>query len=171
MTALALVIVIVGFIVAAHQVLSKAETGSAELRRTLREIEDARAMLARKTQDLVGSAKSAEEMAQRYEDEAASLVREADGLAASLDKLIATPRDRVYVSDRNTARAQRLWEVSVTHEAKAKHPVEGFARSWSTGRLYLLTAETEKLAKQRAELRFPGVQGFRIIAIKPATVA
>jgi len=167
--ALSLVIVIVGFIVASHQVLVRADSGSAELRRALREIEFARATVARKSEDLVLSAKSAEETAARYQDEAASMTREADDLAAAIERLVATPRDKIYVSDRNTTRSQRLWEVGVVHEGLASHPVEPYARSWSTGRRYIVSAESERLAKQRAEMRFSGVLGYRIANLKPAS--
>jgi hypothetical protein len=168
-TALALVIVIVGFIVAAHQVMARAEAGASELGRLLREIDGARSALARKAEDLVASAKGAEESAARYEEEAAALSRDAEAAAAALERLLATPREKVYVSDRNPSRSQRLWEVAVAHDGLSRHPAEAFARSWSTGRRYVLSAETEKLARQRAELRFPGVQGFRILGVKPAS--
>ncbi|WP_207484289.1 hypothetical protein [Arenibaculum pallidiluteum] len=169
MIAVALVIVIVGFIVASHQVLVRADSGSAELRRALREIETARAFVARRSEDLVLSTRNAEETANRYQEEATSMTREAEDLAAALERLLAAPREKVYVADRNTARSRRIWEIGVAHEGLTRHQVDAFARSWSTGRRYALVAESEKIAKQRADMRFPGVLGYRVTQVKPAS--
>jgi hypothetical protein len=163
-----LVIVIVGFIVASDKALVRYGRVSAELRRGIREIEASRAVIARKVQDLERSIADAEETAAYLEEEASDLERDALAADAAAERLEASPRDGIYVADRKLARPGQLWEVAVTHEGLARHPVGEYARSWSAGRRYVILAETEKLAHQRAEMRFPASQGYRMAGVKPA---
>lgn len=166
-----LLLTILGFMLAASRALAWSEQRASGLQRILRAIEDDRAAVARRMGDLREQIKSAEATAARLDEEIDKLIKEAEELTQTLARLDSQPREKVYVMDRGPVRSLRLWEAVVMHDGLSRHGVEAFARTWSVGRRYLLCAETETLARRRAEQRFPSETGYRVIGLKAAVLS
>jgi hypothetical protein len=155
---------------AAAAAFQRGEARSADLRLILAGLENERALIARKAEELGAGIADRRATALRLDEETEKLRLEAEELDAAVQRLTVQPRERIFVADRLPGRVRRIWEAAVMHDANARSPAPAFARSWSVGRRYLLTAASEKDARNRADLRFPVAGGFRVIGLKPTVL-
>ncbi|MBP2232038.1 hypothetical protein J2847_005363 [Azospirillum agricola] len=83
-----------------------------------------------------------------------------------LDQKKVAPLDRYFIFDRLEPRPGRFWEVAVRHSAAGMHlgDMRGF-RGWSGIRRYILIADSERDARDRASSRFPRKVGFEVVEV------
>lgn len=170
MTPFLFTLAVVCLMLAAAAAFHHGEARTADLRVMLASLENERALVARKAEELGAGIAAQQATALRLDEEAEKLRLEAEELDATVQRLMARPRDRIFLADRLPGRARRIWEAVVMHDGNARSPAPAFARSWSTGRRYLLAAASEKDARSRADVRFPTAGGFRVIGLKPTVL-
>lgn len=138
--------------------------------RSLKEIE----LLAAIPVELAKNKKSLEkkvadqiEMIGRSKSRIEQLKGEQTQLEDELKRLKARPKDNLYVMERVMQPGQTLWEIMISNDSYFRDvPHEDFRVSWAQGRKYVVSAPSERDARRRAELKFLGSQGYRILQVQ-----
>lgn len=107
---------------------------------------------------------------QKVADTEKRAARAEQELAAMLNDLEARkagPGRRYYVFDRLEPRPGRFYEVAVRYDPNAASEERSIHRAWSGVRRYMLVAESEGEARERASGRFQRKLGFEVVEVAP----
>lgn len=123
--------------------------------------------LARAKQRLEGQIKDAADQIGRVGIRIEHLKAEKAALDEELHRLRERAKDRVYVMERVMQPGQTLWELVVSNDTQFRDVAdEEYRLSWARGRRYVVSAANERDVRRRAELKFLGSQGYRVLQVE-----
>lgn len=126
--------------------------------------------LARTRQKLEGQVKETTTLIGSLRLRIEHLKAEKTTLEQELEQLRARSKDQLYVMERVMQPGQTLWELVVSNDAQFRDTAdEEYRLSWARGRRYLISAGSERDVRRRAELKFLGSQGYRILQVQKST--